>query len=58
MNHTPILLRDHDGLRLLAKTHIGDEPVITMHNPTLIAEVAAIRRYRNATLEANVRQFT
>lgn len=58
MNHTPILLRDHDGLRLLAKTHFGDEPIITLHNPTLIAEVVAIRGYRKATLEANVRQFT
>lgn len=56
-HHNPVLLNDHDGLRLLAKTTFREEQILTFHNPELIAHVAAVKRERVAIREANFHQF-
>ena len=57
MKLQPILLNDYDGLRLINKGHIGPYPVVSQHNPELIAEAINLRRKRNIIRETNYRQW-
>jgi len=52
----PIELPD-DGLRVTRVGHVRGYPMICLHNPTLLAEIAAIKAQRRVIRDANERLF-
>lgn len=52
----PIELAD-DGLRVTRTGQLRGFPLVCLHNPALIAQVAAVKAHRRAIREANERMF-
>jgi len=52
----PIELHD-DGLRVTRVGQLRGYPLVCLHNPGLIAQVAAVKAQRRAIREANQRMF-
>lgn len=57
MKLIPIELRD-DGLRVTRTGQVNGYPLVCLHNPSLIAEVVAVKALRRSIRDANVRMFS
>lgn len=56
MNLQPIELPD-DGLRVTRVGQVRGYPMVCLHNPALIAEIAGIKAMRRVIRDANERAF-
>ncbi|UPT53079.1 hypothetical protein [Synechococcus phage Yong-M3-232] len=52
----PIELND-DGLRVTRSGQLRGYPLVCLHNPSLIAQIAAVKAQRKVIREANERMF-
>lgn len=53
----PIEIRD-DGLRATRVGQVRGYPLVCLHNPTLIAEIAAVKAMQRSIRDANERLFS